>query len=279
MRLLRTCTLAAVSLLAADLSARAGHVYTLYDPNTLSSVFQTAFNNTVPTATNPDDNWVANSFQAVAGGEVLRSFTVNFGDPLGQFGNPGLPAGATVTASVYLGSSLTDPSAGGGLHRVVAATNTVPIAGTVQIFPAPGNHQSPTLLQTIPLAQPVTVQPGQVFYASLLIRNVPADVLPYYQLADVFGGGLPPGDVEGQSFFDVGPTPGAPYDLDNTQNATVLGGINPSQPAFLGSPMAPGTLTLNVNASAVPEPASIAMPVAGCAWLALRAWRRRAAGA
>ncbi len=274
MRFLRICALAAAALLGASLSARAGYVYTLYDPNTLSQVFQTPFNNSV-TGTGQDDTWVANSFKVVAGGEVLRSITVNYGDPLGQFGSPGLPPGATVTASIYLGSSLTDPTAGGGLQRIAAATTTVPIAGTEQIFPGPEGSQQPTLVQTIPLAEPVILQPGQVFYASLLIRNVPGDVLPFYELADVFGF-LPPGDVEGQSFFDVGPTPGAPYDLDNTQNATVLGGLDPSQVGAFFSPMSPGVLTLNVNATTLPEPATAVMAALGGACLALRARRRTA---
>jgi hypothetical protein len=52
-----------------------------------------------------------------------------------------------------------------------------------------------------------------------------------------------------QSFFDVGPNQGDPYDLDMTQNATVLGGTRPVVGAGVQSA---ANLVLRVNATAVP---------------------------
>jgi len=276
MRFLCSCGLALAATLAVGLSARASHLYALYNPKTTNQAFVTPFNNSFSDDT--EDNFVANSFQTVAGGETLKSITVTYGAPFSGFpSGPGLPAGTQVTAAIYLGLSVTDPTAGGGLQRIDASTTTVPLSATKQYFPTafrPPFSNVPVYVQTIQLARPVTLQPGQVFYAALLIRNVPDTVLPFFQLADLRPfGPYPPDAIEGQSFFDVGPTQGAPYDLDNTQNLTVLGGNHP----VVFTPQSPGTLTLNVNAVSLPEPATVTLPLLACAGLALRRWRRPAA--
>lgn len=212
MRILRIHGLAVVAALAAVLPARASHLYTLYNPQTTSQLFNTPFNNS--SGNEPEDNFVANSFQVVPGGEKLTSITVLYGAPFNGFpSGPGLPPGTQVTAAIYTGSSLTDPTAGGGLQRIVASTTTVPLSATKtyipSAFPPPYNNY-PVYQQTIQLAQPVVLQPGQIFYAALLIRNVPASVLPFFELAPLFMNPYPPGDIMDQSFFDVGPSMSAP---------------------------------------------------------------------
>src|SRR5262245_21520760 len=62
-----------------------------------------------------EDNWVANSFQAVHGATHLVSVTF-------QLGRPGF-VDQPITVLIYQGSSLTDPTAGGGLV-LLSATNT-----------------------------------------------------------------------------------------------------------------------------------------------------------
>jgi hypothetical protein len=275
MHFLRACGLAVAATLAAGLPARASHLYTLYNPKTTNQAFVTPFNNSF--SNDAEDNFVANSFQAVAGGEVLTSISVTYGAPFRSFtGGPGLPPGTQVTAAIYTASSVTDPTAGGGLQRIDSSTTTVPLSATKQYFPTafkPPFSNFPVYVQTIQLAQPVTLQPGQVFYAALLIRNVPDEVFPFFQLAQLGFGPYPPDAIVGQSFFDVGPQQSAPYDLDNTQNLTVLGGNHP----VVFEVNSPGTLTLNVNSVSLPEPATVTLPALACACLALRRWRRAAA--
>lgn len=187
------------------------------------------FNNSQGTET--EDDWVANSFQAQAGGNRLLSVNYVVGSALTNI---------PVTVTIYTGTSLTNPS---GLSRVVSSTNTVNVtaaAGTVQ---------------TIPLANPVNLAVGQVFYAALLIRGVPGTLFPYVD--DHFTGGTstsPPFLM--RSFFDVGPTQGAAYNLDNTANATLLGGPHP---VVGGGVQSAANLALRVNGVAVPEPATLGL--------------------
>jgi len=174
---------------------------------------------------------VANSFSVVVGGTHLTA--VNF---LAEGGN--IPANQPATVAIYTGSSLTDPHAGAGLVRV--ATGTATLAAS----PA-----GPPLTYTINLAQPVDLPVGQVFYAGLLLPNV--TTFPFATWA--FSAPL------GRSFFDAGPTLGAPYNLDNTANLTVLGGVHPVLGAGVQSP---GNLVL--GAVATPEPGGL-MVVLGSA--------------
>jgi hypothetical protein len=71
---------------------------------------------------------------------------------------------------------------------------------------------------TLPLASPLTLSAGQVYWAALLLRGVPGNQFPFQEDRD---------NVLGRSWFDVGPTQGGAYNVDNTGNATVLGGTHP----------------------------------------------------
>jgi hypothetical protein len=187
--------------------ARADGVYHL-DDGTAEEVF----NNSEGTET--EDNWVANSFEVAREGTRLESLTFYLGRPFNNI---------DVTGVIYLGSSLTDPS---GLVRIATVDTTVT-----------GNQNT---FATITFDNPVDLPPGTIYYAALLIRNVPGDFFPFGNDKD---------NPQGRSFFDVGPTQGAPYDLDMTQNATVLGGTHP----VVGSGVqSAGNLMLRVNATTTP---------------------------
>ena len=138
----------------------------------------------------------------VSGGTRLQSISFLLGTSL---------TNKSVTATIYTGSSLTNPQAGTGLSRIVASTNTVSVSGAGGTF------------QTIPLASPVDLAVGQDFYAALLMPAVLGTVFPFTCDAGV----TPPVTPLGHSFFDVGPTKSAAYNLDVTTNATVLGGTHP----------------------------------------------------
>jgi hypothetical protein len=206
-----------------------------------SSSYQ-IFNNSEGTET--EDNWVANSFAVKAGGTQLQSISLFLGATL---------TNQSVTVTIYNGSSLTNPQAGTGLSRIVASTNTVSVSG------------SAGTLQTILLGSPVTLSVGQDFYAAVLIRGVLGTVFPF--ASD--GGETPPVTPLGQSFFDVGPTQGAAYNLDVTTNATVLGGSNP----VVGVAQDAGNAGIRVNA--VPEPSSMVLTAVGVGGLFVRRWRKQ----
>jgi hypothetical protein len=193
------------------------------------------FNNSFTTET--EDNWVANSFQIVPGGTRLTSVSFLAGDNL---------TNKPAFVAIYLGSSLTDPHAGGGLVRIATTSTTLTTTS--------GNFA------TINLATPVDLNVGQIFYAALLIPSVPGSSFPF---ASDFNFTPNPPPPLGRSFFDVGPTMGAPYNLDNTQNATVLGGSHP----VVDTAQDPGNLVLRVNATEtptqgggeIPEPSTLAL--------------------
>ena len=169
------------------------------------------FNNSA--TVEPEDNWVANAFEVVDGGTRLLSIEY----PLGEtFINQ------PVTAVIYQGNDISDPS---GLVRIQTTETT--ITGTA------GTNA------TIVLDDPVDLNVGDVFYAAILIRDVPGNLFPF------FNQGTSP---LGHSFFDVGPEQSAPYDLDMTGNATVLGGNHP----VVGLAQSPGNLFLRVNATNTP---------------------------
>jgi hypothetical protein len=160
-----------------------------------------------------------------------------------------------VTATIYSGSSLTNPNAGGGLVRVVSSTNTVSVTGAAGTF------------QTIPLLNAVDYTTGQIFYAAILIRGVPGTLFPF--ASDAME--TPAVTPLGRSFFDVGPTQGAPYNLDVTTNATVMGGTHP----VVDGAQDPGNAGIRVNA-VVPEPSSMFLGAMGVG-LFIRQWRRKRA--
>ena len=158
--------------------------------------FTERFNNSELDET--EDNWVANSYQVVKGGTHI--IAIEF--PIGTaYSNK--PASAVI----YQGFDLLDPSAGGGLVRLSTTDFVI-------------NSQIGDII-TVTLDTPVDLNVDDIFYAAVLIPQVQ------------FPGGMEfPWFNDGtlllnRSFFDVGPTQGAPYDLDNTANATVNGATHP----------------------------------------------------
>lgn len=131
-----------------------------------------------------------------------------------------------VTAIIYQGSDISDPSAGGGLVRIQTTETTITGAAGSTV--------------TIVLNKPVDLNVGDVFYAALLLPQIPGTLFPFFNQ-----GGTP----QGHSFFDVGPTQGAPYDLDMTQNARVNGATHPVVGAGVQSP---GNTFIRVNATDTP---------------------------
>ena len=138
-----------------------------------------------------------------------------------------------VCAVIYLGADLYDPSAGGGLVRIATTDVTVTAATNTVV--------------TIPLDNSVDLNEGDIFYAALLLPGVPATVFPFTMDYDFSHPELSPPFL-GQSFFDVGPTQGAAYDLDMTQNATLAGQIHP----VVGFAMDAGNYVIHVNATTTP---------------------------
>ncbi len=160
------------------------------------------FNNSSQPTMETEDCWVANSFQAVDGANHITAISFRIGQ---AFSNQ------PVMAAIYTGSSLTDPA---GLMRLGHSTTSATISGAANS------------VQTITLATPVDLHTGQVFYAAVLLRGVPGSVFPFTSDADRTNPGASPLPL-GRSFFDVGASQGASYDLDNTSRVTVLGGSHP----------------------------------------------------
>jgi hypothetical protein len=207
------------------------------------------FNNSAGTET--EDCWVANSFQVTAGGNRINSISF----VLGNTQPPVSTLNLQVTVALYTGTSLTDPS---GLVRIVPATNTVMLTNALTGF-----------MQTINFATPVDLATGQIFYAALLIRGVPGTLFPFAD--DMFTPGPSPAN-QLRSFFDVGPTMGGAYNLDNTSNATLLG---MSHPVLGGPAQSAANLVLRVNATAVPEPSSVLLTGVGLLLFARRRHRQK----
>jgi hypothetical protein len=187
------------------------------------------FNNSVG-STDTEDMWVANSFTAnPAGDGVITSITLPIAD---TFTNQ------PITALIYEGADLNDPTAGGGLMLVGQKTTTfTSVRGTFLTitFDDPG----------------VSVTPGQVFYAAVLIPGVPATKFPLQN--DTVGSGNTLGMLLGtqplgRSFFDVGLTISGPYDINqlpaHSANITVFGGVHPVLGGSPGDIQSPGNLAL-----------------------------------
>jgi hypothetical protein len=151
------------------------------------------FNNSQGSET--EDNWVANSFQVASGGQTLHAVQFQLGQDYTNH---------AITVAIYTGSSLTNPHAGTGLTRVNTTTTTF-------------SGQSGNFV-TIPLATPLTLPAGQVYWAAILLPGVPGNQFPFQTDRD---------SPQGRSWFDVGATQGAAYNLDITTRATVFGGTHP----------------------------------------------------
>jgi hypothetical protein len=194
----------------------------------------------------PQDILMVNSFTVVSGAQTLTSLEF-----LAGFSFTSATIDQVVTAVIYTGSSLTDPQAGSGLQRIVASTHTV-------IVPllSPSNFLDPwePSLVTVPLASPVTLPVGQIFYAGLLFASVGEDEAPYGYDANPVGSSPP---YVGQSFEGYGlPT----YNIDDYSD--------------LNNDYVPGNIVLRVNA--VPEPGFYALVVSlGVTVLGLRTRYRR----
>ena len=232
---------AAVAVTASFVQAQV-----VYQNDSFVSGTFSAFNNSQGTET--ENNWVANSFQVIAGGTRLTSYTFLTGLAT---------TNRAITLAIYLGSSLTNPQAGGGLTRV-ATTNTT-YSATANTF------------VTVALSSPFSLSIGDVFYAAVLLQGVAGSAFPW--ASDDASSGNPV--ALGRSFFDVGATQGAAYDLDVTSRAVVLGGTHT---VVGGGVQGAGNLILRVNADTVPEPGTVALVGMGIAGLLL-AHRRRAARA
>jgi hypothetical protein len=177
-----------------------------------------SFNNSEGTET--EDNWVANAFQVVDGGTHIVSIEFVFGGIDGYTNKP-------ASAVIYQGFDLHDPSAGGGLVRLSTTDTTI--------------TANPGDLVTITLDTPVDLNVDDIFYAAVLIPQVQrpgANEFPWANDTMI---------PLGYSFFDVGPAQGAPYDLDNTANATVNGAFHP---VVHFDVQHPGTTLLRANATA-----------------------------
>jgi hypothetical protein len=191
----------------------AGFVYQLDDGSSEQN-----FNNSQGVET--EDNWVANSFQVAAAAPTLQSISFLLSQTY---------TNRAITALIYTGSSLTNPHAGTGL-TLVSETDTT-FSGTAGTF------------VTIPLATPLTLPAGQVYWAALLLRNLSGFEFPFNVDTD---------NPLGRSFFDVGPSQGAPYNVNNTTNARVLGATD--HPVVPGGVQAPGNLMLRVTATGPTQP-------------------------
>jgi hypothetical protein len=167
--------------------------------------------------TDTQDNWVANSFTVRSGSTHIASITLPIAD---TFTNQ------AITALIYKGSDYVDPGAGLTLLSQTDTTFTS-VAGT---------------LLTINLANPVDLNVGDNFYAAVLIPGVPPLKYPFY---------IDKNRVLGQSFFDVGLTSGAPYDINQgVANITTFGDTHP----VVGNAVPAGTLALWVNATTATVP-------------------------
>lgn len=242
--------LPAIALLLAAPCLRAQLTYQLDGWPPGGTTQYEIFNNSL--GTEVEDCWVANSFQVVAGGNVINSLTFALGNA-----QPAVPTlTLQVTVLLYTGTSLTNPA---GLVRIVPATNTVTLTNV------------PTgSLQTINFAVPTFMSTGQIFYAAILIRGVTGATFPF--VSDFFTPGPSPAN-QLRSFFDVGPTMGGAYNVDNTANATRLG---LAHPVLGGSAQTAANLVLRVNASPIPEASSLALAGIGLAVVARRLRRKRA---
>jgi MYXO-CTERM domain-containing protein len=218
--------------IALAAGARADTIYQL--ENLAAGSAHEFFNNSQGTET--EDCWVANSFTAAAGATHITQLQFLVGSAL---------TNQPVTFMLYNGTSLTNPT---GLSRIVASTTTTTVTSATNTF------------VTLNFGSPIDLPVGQVFYAAMLMPSVPGSLFPYS--SDALSAGSPA--PLGRSFFDVGATQGAPYNLDVTTGATVLGGNHP----VVSFAQDPGNLAVRVVAT--PEPGVLGLGGLGLLVLARR---------
>ncbi len=180
------------------------------------------FNNSVGSET--EDCWVANSYTASAAGTHILSISL----PIVE----GFPDNTAISGFIYQGADTLDPTAGGGLFLLGEVDTT--FSGT------PG-------IVTLTFNPPIDVGSGTVFYAAVLLRQVPSNKFPFDNDSHY---------VRNRSYFDVGLTPSGAYDVNqlpaNSANITVFGGVHPVMGGMPGDVQSAGTLALWVNATATP---------------------------
>ncbi len=213
---------AAAALLVVSPAARADITYR-NDSWPPASGNYGIFNNSQGTET--EDCWVANAFTSAAGANHITQIL---------FANGNAITNQTVTVTLYSGTSLTAPT---GLARIAATTTTVSVTA------AAGS------LNTINLAAPADFTTGQIFWAAVLIRAVPGTLFPFVEDSAQ----TPAVTPLGHSFFDVGATQGAAYDLDVTNRATVLGAAH----SVVSFAQDPGNVV--VRALGTPAPGGVAL--------------------
>jgi hypothetical protein len=192
------------------------------------------FNNSAGSDT--EDNWVANSYTVSA---ADRTRILSISAPIGLT-TTDIYTNQPISALIYLGFDVYDPTANGGLvlmHRTDTTFTTT----------------NPGEVVTVTLDTPVDFNVGDIMYAALLVPGVPGTSFLW---CDDIGtgsglGGLLQTQPLQRSFFDVGLAMSAPWDpSQGSANITVLGGIHP----VVGIAQDAGNLALWVNATATPMP-------------------------
>jgi hypothetical protein len=193
------------------------------------------FNNSV--GSEAEDNWVANSYTARGSGVHLVSISLPIGD---NFTNQ------PISAFIYQGFDLNDPTAGGGLV-LLSQTSTTFTSTRGDIL-------------TIPLTSPVDLNAGDIFYAAVMIPGVPggnSGLFPFYE--DYSKDSSLMTNALGRSFYDVGlgaPGSGQGGTFDVTQqvssNITVFGSVHPVLGGAPGDVQDAGNLALWVKGTTAP---------------------------
>jgi hypothetical protein len=213
---------AVVTVLWAGTSARAQHLYQLD--------WGQAFNNSA-TSSDTQDGWVANSYRV---SNADRQHIVAITLPIG-ITNTDIFTNKPISALIYQGFDLLDPTAGGGLVLMQRTDTTFTTTGPGQIV-------------TITLSTPVDFNVGDIMYAAVLIPGVPPNIFPF-NLDNSDNAALGTMALN-RSFFDTGLNYGGAWDQNQgSDNITVLGGTHPVVGPGIQSA---GNLALWVNATALP---------------------------
>jgi len=225
-----------LSVSVAQLAALRVQAATSYqlDNNNISTVLNAS------DGTETLDNWFGNVFTILAGGNLVTS--VDFGV---------YTTTANSTADVVL-------------YKVTGAGGN-PALGASRIYtqaftPLTGDGTN-AFLQTINLTTPVLFNTGDKMLVAVMIRSVigapPNDVYPY--LLDSTGSGA------GTYWDRANP---------NTFNLDDLSGAKPIDQALAPGGFAPGPDHIIIRASAVPEPATMALLGLGAVLLVFRRGRK-----